>query len=155
VGLRSEVGRGSVFSVSMPRAVEKKPAAQAPTRRAGALGGLRVLCVDDEQPILDSVQALVGRWGGVVDTARSFEEALSLPSPWNAALIDYHLGSEHTGLELITTLGARLGRVALVTAETNEQLLSRARAAGVAVLNKPLQPAVLRAFLAGAPAFAE
>jgi CheY-like chemotaxis protein len=149
VALRSTVGRGSVFSVAMPRA-KARPAAQVSPRRSGALGGLRVLCVDDEQPILDSMDALVTRWGGVVDTARSFEEAEALEPGWNAALIDYHLGSERTGLDLIERLGGSLGHVALVTAETNEDLLASARAAGVAILHKPLQPAVLRTFLSGA-----
>ncbi len=151
--LRSSLGRGSMFSVTVPRAMEKA-AVEIVGRRTGALGGLRVLCVDDDQRILDSVHALVTRWGGVVDTARSFEEAMALPGAWNAALIDYHLGSEHTGLELITALGASLGHVALVTAESSEQMLAYARSAGVAVLNKPLQPAVLRTFLSGALAIA-
>ena len=151
--LKSMVGRGSLFSVTVPRAADKT-LTEPVARRPGALGGLRVLCVDDEQPILDSVEALVSRWGGVVDKARSFDEALALAPPWSAALIDYHLGSELTGLDLIRTLGPRLGQVALVTAETNEQVLATARAMGVVVLNKPLQPAVLRTFLSGALAVA-
>ncbi|MGZ3368734.1 MAG: hybrid sensor histidine kinase/response regulator [Caulobacteraceae bacterium] len=152
--LKSVEGRGSMFAVTVPRAAAKLMQEAGP-KRAGALGGLRILCVDDEQPILDSVQALVGRWGGVVDTARSYDEALALGESWSAALIDYHIGADRTGLELISTLGARLGRVALVTADTNEQMLASARAAGVAVLNKPLQPAVLRTFLMSAPEAAD
>ncbi len=73
----------------------------APARWAACV----VLCVDDEQPILDSMDALVTRWAGGRH-GPLLEEAKALPGSWGAALIDYHLGSQLTGLDLIARLGA-------------------------------------------------
>lgn len=149
--LRSRPGRGSVFAVVAPRA--EAPAVAAPTAsvaRPGALSGLRVLCVDNERTILDSLGALLRRWGAGVDLADTVEAAEALGGAWDAALIDYHLGAGATGLDVIARLEGRLGLAALVTAETDETVHERARELGAAVVRKPVEPAVLKAFLSRA-----
>ena len=150
VAFRSEVGRGSMFWVAAPTCPAALPE-PAPSRpRAGALTGLRVLCVDNEQSILDSLKALLRRWGAEVDVAASAAEIAALPGPWDAALVDYHLHGGETGLDLISRFGPQLGRAALVTAETDTNVHGRARRLGVTVIGKPVQPAALKAFLSRA-----
>jgi signal transduction histidine kinase len=146
VGLRSELGSGSVFSVLAPRAEALVARAASVRAPAAPLLGLRVLCVDNESAILESLEALLGRWGVEVTTAASAEAAMTLTGTWDAALIDHHLGGEN-GLRLIHRLNGRVGRMALVTADTSEGLTARAGKAAATVIAKPVQPAVLKAFL--------
>ncbi|WP_374469410.1 PAS-domain containing protein [Phenylobacterium sp.] len=150
VAVRSVLKRGSMFSVSTPACPPAQTPAAAPRPRGGALTGLRVLCVDNEPAILDSLRALLRRWGAEVDTAVAAAAVAEGAGPWDAALIDYHLGSADDGLAVIARLGDRLGRTALVTAESDATVLERARRLGVTVIGKPVQPAALKAFLSRA-----
>ena len=149
VELNSEPGRGTRFTVRVPRAASGASLAAAPAPSGASLNGLRVLCVDNESAILDSLQALLGQWGVAVTVASSAEAALSLRGEWDAALIDYHLG-DLDGLALAQRLGGRAGRVALATADTSADLGARAASIGATLIAKPARPAVLKAFLASA-----
>ena len=69
--------------------------------------------------------------------------------PYDAVLMDYHLGSEN-GLELIEELREGTGvtfSAALITAERSAAVQAASEAAGVAYLRKPVRPAVLRTVL--------
>jgi CheY-like chemotaxis protein len=150
IDLRSEVGAGSVFSVSLPVAPMRSLPNPQPNPTA-LLNGMRVLCIDDDPNILESIVALIGRWGGKTDKAASAEEAMLLGRTWDVALIDYHLGAGPTGAELIRRLGRhRVGRVAFVTAARDEEVIADARSLGVTILAKPLEPTTLRRFLTNA-----
>ena len=158
LGLRSQVGRGSVFSVRLevaqrPAPTAPKPAEAAPPASPSSLVGGTVLCVDNEQEILDGMQTLLERWGLRVLHALSAEEARRVfvqESP-DVVLADYRLGDDSCdGLELLQSL--RVGGVsqatgALVTADHGVAVAERARALGYTVLRKPVKPAALRALL--------
>lgn len=150
LGLRSEPGRGSVFTVTAPRAdpVEGvNPPSVRPSQGA-SLAGLRVLCVDNEPAILSGLTALLERWGARVETASDAAGALALPGPHDAALIDLHLGDGPDGLTVVAGLRARGVRaIALITADADEELQGRAAAAGAVMMPKPVRPASLKAFL--------
>lgn len=152
--LRSTPGRGSVFAVTAQAAPAPVAAPMAAASPARTLAGLKVLCVDNEPAILESLLALLQRWGAQAQAVASPEAAQALAGPWDAALIDHHLGGASTGLELLQRLAPRIGRAALVTAETDPVVLAQARALGAVVLKKPVEPAALKAFLASAQAVA-
>jgi CheY-like chemotaxis protein len=153
VELRSEPGRGSVFSVEVPLAPVAKPAAPArgrPRAPAAPLQGLRVLAIDNEPAILDGMRGLLARWGCKVATAGSTAEALRQSEPPEVVVADYHLDEEN-GLDVIRALRRRFGTeipAILLTADRSPSLRDEAGALGVPVLNKPLKPAALRALLA-------
>src|SRR6185503_11715286 len=66
VELRSEVGRGSVFSITLPRgAQEDCVSIDAPveTTTGFDLAGALVLVVDDEAAVQDGMAAVLRRWG--------------------------------------------------------------------------------------------
>lgn len=151
--VRSWPGRGSVFSVSVPLAPALAPAPAAPAANAQALGGLRVLCVDNEASILVGMTSLLTRWGCTVWTAANREQCAALLTKGitpQLALVDYHLDDGDTGLSVVawlrTTLGAPIPGV-VISADGRPETVAQVHAAGLDYLPKPLKPAALRALL--------
>ncbi len=151
----STVGRGSMFSISVPRAAtatDVSHEAEALPRDGDSLSGLRVLCVDNDQEILDGMRMLLGRWKVEVLTAATVDEALEKIALGPAVmLVDYHLHDRMDGLEALDALHAACPvdvAGALLTADGRDELKVEARSRGYRVLTKPVKPASLRAFLA-------
>lgn len=163
VSVRSRPGRGTVFSVDVPIGIADETATPKPRRRmAGELGGLRVLCLDNEPDILDGMRAMLENWDCVVATARSGAEAeklLLLDRDDNRdnigfvpdiILADYHLSSGETGLDVLIRLRDQHGfdiPGVVITADRSTETAERVRAQRFALLNKPLRPAKLRALM--------
>jgi PAS domain S-box-containing protein len=158
LGVRSNVGHGSVFSLRVPRSTAAEPptAVVVDEERSGApatLVGLTVLCIDNEPEILAGMSALMSRWGVRVLTVADAAEARSVfyQRRPDVILADHRLGDgEIDGLDLLQSL--RLAGVepvpgALVTADHSPALAERARLLGYPVLRKPVKPAALRALL--------
>ena len=146
--LRSTPGRGSVFAVTAPLAEARLSEPSASGSVEAPLTGLRILCVDNEPIILEALGALLSRWGMTVVTASDVESAVSAEGPFDAALIDLHLGDGPDGLLLISALKARgVGHLALISADADPDLPARAAALGAVLMSKPVKPAILKAFL--------
>ena len=153
--VRSEVGRGSVFGIRVPRA--SAPLRDTAASRAmleahdASLHGLRVLCVDNDPEILAGMRALLGRWGVDIACASTVDDALllAIDRP-EVLLVDYHLHDRLDGLDTLDALRGACGDVpgALLTADGSDALKRSARLRGYRVLTKPIKPASLRAFLA-------
>ncbi len=156
VALKSNVGRGSRFSVEVQRgsAVAVQPTVQPmPKRVAGQLAGTVAMCIDNDRSILDGMQTLLGGWACRVLKAADLAEALAAieGSGLNpdGLLVDYHLDGGN-GIVAIAELRRRHGRdlpAILVTADRSVHVREEARIAGVHVLNKPVKPASLRALM--------
>ncbi|HVY59035.1 MAG TPA: PAS domain-containing hybrid sensor histidine kinase/response regulator [Xanthobacteraceae bacterium] len=155
VGLASQIGRGSHFSVEVPLApAVASNAMPAPQRvETGGLADMTILCIDNEPKILDGMKALLGGWGCRVFTAGGLDAALALLPEMKTGpsglLVDYHL-DEGTGIEAIEALRARLGEslpAILTTADRSPRVREAARERDVQLLYKPLKPAALRALL--------
>ena len=156
VQLRSVVGRGSVFSVSLPSAPPRMAGAPppnmiAPTRQ-GSLEGLVVAAIDNEPPILAGMTVLLQGWHCVVaggtclaDVASALLEKDLVP---DVIVADYHVG-DLDGLAIIAALRRRFGPcpAVLITADRGFEVRDLAQAADVRVLHKPLKPAPLRSLL--------
>ncbi|TWH99934.1 Na+/proline symporter [Luteimonas cucumeris] len=154
LGVSSQVGRGSVFSIRVPRAARAAPLASREPRVGipDSLAGLRVLCVDNDHEILAGMRALLGRWQVQVLSATTVDEALSLVAQQpDVMLVDYHLHDRLDGLDTLDALRAQAGHAipgALLTADGSDTLKQAARSRGYRVLTKPVRPASLRAYLA-------
>ena len=155
VVLQSNVGRGSRFSVEVPRGsgAVAGPLPAAVKTAAGQLTGAVVLCIDNERAILDGMQTLLGGWGCRVLKAADLTEALAAIEGGgvepDGMLVDYHLDAGN-GIVAVAELRRRYGDglpAILVTADRSERVREEARAAAVHVLNKPVKPASLRALL--------
>lgn len=157
ITVRSQQGKGSIFSVTLPAA-----AASANTnsrngaetvRQAQLLDGMLVLAIDNEPRILEGLRSLLEGWGCRVITAADGEEAASLLERENATpqgvIADYHL-DQGDGLSAIAVLRNEFGMelpAVLITADRTNEVRETAEANEIRVLNKPVRPAALRALL--------
>ena len=157
VALKSNVGRGSRFSIEVPRAAASAGSPKlrtVPRLDVGRLDGTVVLCIDNDRAILDGMETLLGGWGCRVLTAADLTEALAAMvasglEP-DGLLVDYHLDGGN-GVAAIAELRRRLGRgdvpAILITADRSLHVREEARAEGAHLLNKPIKPASLRALI--------
>jgi PAS domain S-box-containing protein len=154
--LRSQLGRGSVFGVRVPRITRARRLERAVlpgnVPHPSGLHAFRVLIVDNDPTILDAMQALLEQWGVRVRKAQGSREALQefASQTIDAVLADHHLEDGGNGLGLIRKIRELHGAHfpgALVTADHDTKLTQVARRAGIPVLHKPVRPAALRALL--------
>ncbi|CAO3427887.1 Two-component system sensor histidine kinase [Azospirillum doebereinerae] len=157
VTVRSTLGRGTGFAVEVPVSAQPVPPADRPAAApAGVLAaGLLVLCIDNEEPILAGLRALLGQWGCRVATASDAVGALAAldGARPDVVCVDYHLGDGLTGLAVLERLRESWDRPVtglLLTADRSEPVRAEAEAHGCGVLYKPVKPASLRRFLNGA-----
>lgn len=154
LSVRSQLQRGSMFSVTVPLGLPGLPARQtaavAQDRRLAA----SILLVDDDQSIRLSAAHLLESWGFAVVTAESAEEALEMLRSTgfqpDVILADYRLREGRTGVEAIRTMRSYCGRevpAAILTGDTEPELLRDLKASGFALLYKPVAAAKLRALI--------
>jgi signal transduction histidine kinase len=168
--LHSVPGRGSVFSIEVPRAHPYPQAlvaasattviTSAPGRAAlapkGALQGALIVVVDDEALILDATALLLRQWGCEVITAASGAEAIERLSQCarvpDAVVCDHRLRGAETGVDVISALRSEFNcdiPAMLITGDTSPERMQSILITGIPVLNKPLLDHVLRDALLG------
>lgn len=161
VEVTSEPGRGSVFSVLVPRAQaasgrEATLRASDDSKHHTVLPAMDVLVLDDEVNILQGMRVLLSDWGCVPTCCATYEVAMTALRDGlrpRAIIADFRLRGASTGYDLIRDarelLGAGLPSV-LVTGDVGAQRLREAEAAGIPILRKPVPPAKLLSFLRSA-----
>jgi len=155
--VRSWVGKGSVFSISIPiyrGQLVSKAATQPSLANNTAMQNLNVLCVDNEESILIGMRSLLTRWGCSVYTARNLDECQTLLKDGllpDIVLIDYHLDNGETGINLMSWLQQQLDNPDLpgivISADGRDEVIQSVQEAGLDFLSKPLKPAALRALI--------
>jgi histidine kinase len=160
IRLRSTLGRGSVFSVSLPLGeaadvvIAPVPAVAPVVDSAddSPLRHCRVWSIDDDPRVCAATRALLERWGCVVELADGPHAALEIASAFNVPkllLLDVRMGQWH-GPDLYEHLcGLWHARppVILVTAERDDALKAYAAENGWGFLSKPVRPPALRALM--------
>ncbi|MDD0973933.1 hybrid sensor histidine kinase/response regulator [Pseudomonas fontis] len=156
VTVRSWPGRGSVFSIDVPLSAEQiSPPAHVGVAQPGIgdpLPGRRLLVLDNELSILQSMAALLTQWGCEVLTATDRETALQVLQGQAPELIlaDFHLDHGVTGCEVVRDLRKHFATripVVMITADRSDQSLRAMQRLGAPLLNKPVKPGKLRAVL--------
>lgn len=161
ISLQSVPGRGSRFVVDVPTAAALPDATAddgLPRLSAARFDGMTALCLDNEEKILDGMEALLVGWGIEVIKARDQKEASAVLSQRakeggrhpDILLVDYHL-DDGNGIDAVVQLRWRFGSdipAALITADRGPTVREAAAEKSISVLNKPVKPAALRAVLA-------
>ncbi len=152
--VRSWPGKGSVFCVHVPLASQQTVQPLPSVRDTSqSLGGLQVLCVDNEDSILAGMHSLLSRWGCQVWTARNQLECEHLLDEGvrpDIALVDFHLDEGETGTAMMSWLRTRLQAPLpgiVISADGRAELTAEIHAQGLGFLPKPVKPAALRALL--------
>lgn len=155
IQVRSWPGRGSVFSIDVPisNEVPLPISLAAPTPGTGnPLPGRRLLVLDNEVSILESMSALLGQWGCEVVIATDEFSALAALQGRAPELIlaDYHLDHGVVGCDVVRHLREHFAQAipaVIITADRTDQCRRSLQRLDAPLLNKPVKPGKLRAVL--------
>lgn len=155
IEVRSAVGKGSMFAVSVPVAPANERAIEvsAVTRSQPDLSnGKLVVVIDDDPLVLDGMGGIFRRWGCQVITADTDRKALQAATEYqrlpDVIISDYSLANGRTGIETIELLRRELAApipAFLISGDTDPALLREAKKNGFHLLHKPVDPMALRA----------
>jgi Na+/proline symporter/signal transduction histidine kinase len=156
IALDAVGGGGSFFSVTVPIAktitftsavTSATPLSKTP------MSGTLIVCIENDPAILDGMKTLLSAWDAKVIAASDPDAAIAAIEAANqrvtGLLVDYHL-DRGNGVAAIRDIRHRFGQnipAILITADRSPNVRLAARAEKIAVLNKPVKPASLRALL--------
>lgn len=157
--VESEVGKGTVFALSLPASQStadvRASSTEAATAKATAAAAVRVhvLLVEDDVRVRKASRMLLKVEGYDVTTAGSLSEAVAAAkaNPGIRLLVtDYHLGADETGVQVIAALRGQLGAslpAVLVTGDTSSAVHDLESDSKLRVASKPINPDQLLALL--------
>jgi len=160
VTLKSRLGKGTVFRIDMPAGtfLTAKPAvsaAEVETPRGYGLFGAKVLLVENDVNVLDSMRTLLERWQCSVRIASTTVQAMGTlgDTDWvpDIVIADQHLDEGDLGTSTIAEARAYVGRAIpalVVTADPSDLIVRATAERGIELMHKPVKPAQLRALLA-------
>lgn len=157
LAVRSRPGRGSTFSVTLPRAraFVQAPVAE-PLHGLARLAGCRVALIDDDAAVLQSLQSLLRSVDIDVIAGTSPEFVLrQLRQAGAPAFIisDYQLGGGIDGLDAVLILRRELGdgipALVMTGLVATRELEIKLEGHGIPLVAKPVRPVVLDAVIGG------
>jgi signal transduction histidine kinase/CheY-like chemotaxis protein len=145
--LVSVTGRGSMFSVTVPKASAVET--PLPDRASPAGIAVSIMVVEDEGDVLDIMVQLLTLRGHRVYAGRSAAEVQKIhaeaivagAAPVDLIIADYRLGDGTTGVDAIEALCAHIGHsvpAVIVTGDTSPSRIKEATASGHRILHKPI-----------------
>jgi two-component system CheB/CheR fusion protein len=161
--VRSVVGKGSVFTLSLPAGRGQSRVANGESDRAALLppppaSRQHVLLVEDDPAVRDATRMLLRVEGYLVTAVSTIAEALRCAETQTVDLLitDYHLKGDEIGTALITALRTRLGsalKTVLITGDTSSAVKELPSDPYLRVARKPIKAdellTLLRTFPSG------
>lgn len=149
VDVKSQLGKGSTFSLELPQTVENATSCRPETTDSSAPASKpvhsgKVLLTEDEPAVLRATRLLLELEGYQVIAATNREQALehARAHPDIDLLVsDYHLKEDQTGLDVITAVRETLARnvpAILVTGDTSTAIRKLPRDASLRLASKPI-----------------
>ncbi len=155
--LKSEVGKGTVFSVELPRsktqALPTHASVISPQFTHTDFGNLVVLLLENDDELRNAMTITMEQWGIDVLTCKSGQEALDLLDEIDMApdviVADYQLDDGEDGLDALRRLRALCGQIpaCIISANRSTELVQACSDSGIPLLYKPIEPGFLREFL--------
>lgn len=156
LALDANRGGGSCFSVMVPVvdvANHTTAVTSATPLSRASMSGILVVCIENDPAILDGMKTLLTTWDAKVIAVADPEAAVKAieasAQRVTGLLVDYHL-DRGNGIAAIRDIRARFGQTIpaiLITADRSPGVRASARQEEIAVLNKPVKAASLRALL--------
>jgi len=150
--LQSRLAVGSQFSLVLPIIKMAKPIAQAKqtlTVNRQDLIGLKVLVIDNDEPVLLAMEKRLVEWGCSVTTAKDQQSAYEqcLVQQPNIIIADYHLDHGKTGVEAVLFINKTLATpipVIVNSADHSDDIHEQVIENGFMFIHKPVKPAALK-----------
>jgi len=157
VSVRSQEGKGSVFSVQVPYGnlqPSKEGFEALLPLPVNQLDQARIWVIDNDPAICDAMATLMEGWGCQVLTALSLADLCQQVDPASSdvqlIIADYHLDNDETGLDAARALNQRLPApvpVLMITANYGQDLKQQIRESGYLLIHKPVKPMKLKTTL--------
>jgi CheY-like chemotaxis protein/anti-sigma regulatory factor (Ser/Thr protein kinase) len=148
--LRSAPGRGSMFSVTVPRSKSGVPRDITVPGRISAQQTGTVIVVDDDASAREALDDLLTAHGYDVIAVDGIQQAHERLEGSNVTALmifaDYRLGENVTGVAAIRSIQRLLAKPApavIITGDTSPDRIREAQASGYPLLHKPLEASVL------------
>lgn len=148
LNMESTEGKGTIFTLDVPRGKTANILGQAKPAAAEALEVRScVLVIDDEAQVLQSMRHMLEGWGCEVILAESARDAIrilalggTLP---DIVISDYRLAGISTGVDAVATIRLALDipvPAIIVTGDTSPERLKEVKDTGLRLLHKPVHP---------------
>jgi signal transduction histidine kinase/CheY-like chemotaxis protein len=155
VELKSRLGHGSRFSITVPRAAgQREPEAAATPAIVDPAAGKLVVVIDDDPLVLEGMSGVLRSWGCSVVAGDSAEAVLAgmgagrrMP---DLIISDYRLAGGGTGIDAVRSMREKFKAeipAFLISGDTAPERLRDASDHGLHLLHKPVPPMRLRAML--------
>jgi len=154
VHVRSTVGRGSVFSIVVPRGrMDVKNVTTKAQHHPSALAGgnRKILIVDDDPLVLSATVSIMEGWGYNTTGVPSSRHALDIISDNTLVpellILDYQLPGNLTGLDLYYAIKIQANTHIpgiIISGDTNPTHLEKFNESGLAHMTKPIDPDLLK-----------
>ena len=149
----STLGKGSRFTVTVP--LHEGNVIRYPLQKTwspmGKLDGLKVLCLEDVEEVLEATKILLTKWGCQVTACHNIEQARSAITgeDFDVIVADYSLGEEISGLEFLVEArsSGSIESGIIISAEQDPRIRTDTQNIGFNYLSKPIDPSSLRTLL--------
>lgn len=148
INVRSQLSKGSVFSVIVPKLSHKKQRfnqVEINESYEKKFDDVKVLVIDNEESIRIGMKVLLNDWGCVVKTAANFSQAISIIETEGfyprIVISDYRLSTKETGINVLDSLCEMMDNKVhgiLITGDTAADVLQEANLSGYDLLHKPV-----------------
>jgi signal transduction histidine kinase/CheY-like chemotaxis protein len=147
VSVCSVPGKGSRFSIMLPRADQIVLQGASSDLDESVLSGMIALVIDDDPTILSGMKALLESWKATVFTAGSGEEALQVLDEEgvmpDVVLSDYRLRANERGDEVLARLAGYLDvklKAIIMTGDLEYTIEPNPNLESLTVIHKPVDP---------------
>ncbi|HXP96023.1 MAG TPA: hybrid sensor histidine kinase/response regulator, partial [Telmatospirillum sp.] len=154
VSVRSTLGRGSRFSITLPVAHQLVTGDRRAIDGTEGAEGL-ILIIEDDALLRDSLEMMLRNWGYRTMSACLGEEALAKIEEFgipDAVIADYRLSSGLTGIETVLRLSETTGQLIpslIITGDTAPERVREVHGSGLRIMHKPVAADELRRALLG------
>ncbi len=159
IKLQSELGRGTVFSITMPaadiRAVDSRVRSRIDySIEQYGFENRNVLVIENDEQVQQAMEVVLNRWScntSAVKNLAGIANLLCDPSAKpDIVLADYHLDRDECGLDAVGLIRQKWGNeipAIVITADHAPETTRKVAAAQCELLHKPVRPAELRALV--------